>query len=82
MTANQTILAAATGIALLLTAPVQAGGPVIIENTESAPVIVQDKRDNTALLILGGIIVLGLFAGGGPSENCFAPEPETKGGNC
>lgn len=72
----------ATGLALLMLQPVQAGGPVILEDTESAPVKVRDKRDHTALLIFG-LAALALIAGsggGGTDAPCYGdPTPEEPG---
>ena len=77
MTIRHTLTAIATGTALLLTAPVHAGGPVIIEDTtESAPVV-RDKRDNTALLIFGAIVVGALLLGGGGSDVCNGDDQPT-----
>ena len=56
--------------------PAFAGGPVIIEDTtESAPVV-QNKRDNTALLIFGAIVVGALLLGGS-SDVCNGDEQPT-----
>ena len=84
MTNRETILAAVTGIALLISAPVQAGGPVIIEDKAD---LVQDDRDRNGAWIvplLVGIGIIAILSGhGGSSAPCFAPEPETdNGGGC
>jgi hypothetical protein len=75
-----TLTAYAVGIALL-TNPLQAGGPILEEPEGTAEAVVAGDRDNKALpWIIGGIIVLGLLAGGGGSSDvCNTPEPETGG---
>jgi len=71
-----TILAAATGIALLLAAPLHAGGPVI-EPTETAPV--REKRPCIIGCLALAVIVIGVgvLMGG---DNCNSGEPD--GGKC
>lgn len=69
-----TLITAVTGIALLLTQPLQAGGPVIspeqIEGVAEAP----PRGSNKALpWIIGGLVVLAIIAGGG-SDPCNGPD--------
>lgn len=79
MNIRTTLLTAATGIALLLTAPANAGGP-IIEDTESAPVVVERQRPNALLPILIGIGILAIIAsGGGGSDDCQCNSPDDGG---
>lgn len=74
------ILTLAT-IAALAAASVHAGGPVLIEDTETRA----EPRDRNAVLplIIGALIVGGLLASSG---NCFTeeptPEPEQPGVGC
>ena len=83
MNIRYTLITAVTGIALLLTAPVYAGGPVILEDKAD---LVQDDRDRNGAWIvplLVGIGIIAILSGNGGSETCFAPEPETdNGGGC
>lgn len=65
------ILTLAT-IAALAAAPVQAGGPVIIEDTAEAAPVVRD-RDTALPLILLGLAVAAVVLGGG-SDNCNGPD--------
>jgi hypothetical protein len=74
MTIRYTLTAIATGTALLFS-PVLAGGPVIEDTAESAP-IVRSQRDHTALLIIGAIIVGGLLIGSGGSDVCNGPDEQ------
>ena len=78
MNIRYTLITAATGIALLIAAPVNAGGPVIIEDKAD---LIEDDRNGAWILPVLGIIALGLLIGG-RGETCFAPEPETEGGGC
>jgi hypothetical protein len=77
MTAKETILAALTGVSLLA-APVQAGGPVIVEDaTETAA-----PRNNAVPFLIAGALILALIAG--QSHGCNGPEetPEPAPGGC
>jgi len=76
MTIRLTILAALTGISLL-TLPANAGGPVIEDAAESAPVV--RDRNNALPLILLGLAVAAVVLGGG-SDNCNGPETPADGG--
>jgi hypothetical protein len=66
------LLAISTGLAVLLTAPVHAGGPVLTEDaTETAA-----PRRNAVPFLIAGALILALIAG--QSHGCNgddAPEP-------
>jgi len=81
MTANQTILAAATGIALLLTAPVRAGGPVIVVPEEA---FVQEARPSSegqwiVPVVIGALILCAIACGGDDAPAPVDPGPVCKG---
>lgn len=59
-------------LTLALAAPAHAGGPVIIEEPETAPVV--RDRDSALPLILLGVVVAAMIAGGGSSD-CLSEEP-------
>jgi hypothetical protein len=65
------ILAIST--ALLLAAPAHAGGPVIVEDAETAPVV--RDRDNALPLILLGLAVAAVVLGNGSDACNGNPEP-------
>jgi hypothetical protein len=71
----KTIFAIST--ALLLAAPVQAGGPVLTEDaTETA-----EPRSNAVPFLIAGALLLALIAG--QSHGCNGPEtPEPAPGGC
>ena len=69
-----TLIVIATGIALLLTQPVHAGGPVITEDEAPRG---HSLKDAVPLLLLG-FVVAGIVLGGN-GGNCNAPEPTPKG---
>ena len=74
-----TITAIAT--AMLLTAPVLAGGPVIIEDAAEAAPLVR-SHNNRLVPILFGLAVAAIILGGG-SDNCHGGDPEpTEPGGC
>lgn len=57
-----TLTAIATGLAVLLTAPVHAGGAVVIEEPE----VTAPDRDNAWVVpLLLGLLAVGLIASGG-----------------
>ena len=80
MTNRETILAAVAGIALLITAPAYAGGPVILE--DKADMVEDDRNGAWIVPLLVGIGIIAILSGNGGSATCFAPEPETEGGGC
>ncbi len=59
-------------LAAILAAPAHAGGPVIAEEPEPAPVV--RDRNNALPLILLGVVVAAMIAGGGSSD-CLSEEP-------
>lgn len=69
-------------ILALAASPVYAGGPVVVEDmTETAP-IVQNKRDKTALILLGLALAVVIASGGG-SDVCNGDEtPAPQPGPC
>jgi len=78
VTPSQTILAAATGIALLLTAPVQAGGMVIEDN------FVQEARPSSegqwiVPVVIGALILCAIACGGDDAPAPVDPGPVCKG---
>lgn len=83
MTNRETILAAATGIALLITAPVHAGGLVLSEEDATVAEARPSSEGNWILPVLVGIGIIAILSGKGGGDTCFAPEPETdNGGGC
>ena len=81
MTIRYTLTAFATGIALL-TGPLHAGGPVL--EGEEPTIVAPDRAHKiNPLLILGGIVLIGILAGGGSNggavcngdEQVPTPEP-------
>lgn len=60
-----TLLATTIGTAFLLTAPVHAGGPVILEGEEPPLVAGNTDRKPNILPVLIGIGILALIAGSG-----------------
>lgn len=78
-----TLLASAVGIAALLTAPVHAGGPVVIEG-EDPPLVAGDRdRKPNILPILIGVGILALIAGSGGGDSgaiCNGEETPTTPG--
>ena len=61
-------------LAALLATPLQAGGPVIIEDTP----VVRDHKSKLPLILLG-LAVAAVIIGGG--DTCNSEEP-TDGGKC
>ena len=84
MTIRYTLTAIATGTALLLTAPVHAGGPVI---TAEEPFI-QEARPSSegrwVVPVIVGLIIIGALASGGSSDVCQGPDdqPTPEPGPC
>ena len=83
MTIRYTLTAAATGIALLLTVPVHAGGPVLIveEAYEAEPTPKLTPGQKIAIAA-GFLIVGGLLLGGGGSDGpsaCTCNGPDDGG---
>lgn len=75
-----TITAIAT--AMLLTAPVLAGGPVIIEDAAEAAPLVR-SHNNRLVPILFGLAVAAIILGGGSDSPCNTPdEPTPEPGGC
>ena len=74
-----TITAIAT--AMLLTAPVLAGGPVIIEDAAEAAPLVR-SHNNRLVPILFGLAVAAIILGGGSDSPCNTPEDPTEPGGC
>jgi hypothetical protein len=72
------ILTLAT-IAALAAASVHAGGPIIEDTAEAAPVV--RDRDNALPLILLGLAVAAVVLGGG-SDNCQGPDDTPTDGGC
>ena len=69
-----TLIVIATGIALLLTQPVHAGGPVITEDEAPRG---HSLKDAVPLLLM--FVVAGIVLGG---KVCNAPEPQPTPGEC
>ena len=79
MNIRTTLLTAATGIALL-TNPVFAGGPVLIEEEPPiADVRPQGDGGNWIVPVIVGAIVLCAIACGGGDDSPIAPEPTCNG---
>lgn len=78
MTLKLHLLAALTGISLL-TLPANAGGPVIEDAAEAAPLV--RSHNNRLVPILFGLAVAAILLGGG-GENCNGGEPEPTPGGC
>ncbi len=70
-----TILAIATGTALLLTQPVQAGGPVIVEDDFVAEARPSSEGRWVIPVIVGIGIIAYLASKGGSSDVCNGDEP-------
>lgn len=64
-----TLTAIATGLALLLTVPAQAGGPVIEDTTET---VAPDRERNVLPFLFAGALIVALIAG--QSGNCVTEE--------
>lgn len=78
MNIRYTLTAIATGAALLLTAPVQAGGPVIEDAAEAAPLV--RSHNNRLVPILFGLAVAAILLGGGSDSPCNGDEPTPEPG--
>jgi hypothetical protein len=73
MPIKTTLLATATGIALLLIQPVHAGGPVLTEDAYEAEA---DRNRNGWIVPVLGILLIGaLIAGGGSDAPDVKPGP-------
>lgn len=81
MTIRYTLTAIATGTALLLTAPVHAGGPVIVEDAAEAAPLVR-SHNNRLVPILFGLAVAAILLGGGSDSPCNTPDEPTEPGGC
>ncbi len=80
MTNSQTILAAVTGIALLLTAPVQAGGLVLSEEDATAAEASPSSEGNWIVPLLVGIGIIAILSGkGGSSVVCYGDDGDNGG---
>lgn len=79
MTLKQTLLAFTLGIAAL-TGPASAGGPVIEDAAEAAPLV--RSHNNRLVPILFGIAVAAILLGGGGSDPCQWDEPTPDDGGC
>ena len=77
-----TITAIATGLALLLTQPAIAGGPVLVEDTTET--VAPDRERNVLPFIIAGALIVALIAG--QSGNCVTeevtPGPTPPSGGC
>lgn len=80
MDLKQTLITAATGIALL-TNPVWAGGPVIVTTEEPPIADVRPQGDGGSWVVpvIVGAIVLCAIACGGGDDSPIAPEPTCNG---
>ena len=79
MDLKQTLITAATGIALL-TNPVFAGGPVIVtEEPPIADVRPQGDGGSWVVPVIVGVIVLCAIACGGGDDSPIAPQPTCNG---
>ncbi len=65
-------------VILALATPLHAGGPVLEDMTETAPM---PERNNALPWIIGGIIILGLIASGG-DDAPVTPGPDPKPEPC
>ena len=81
MNIRYALTAIATGAALLLTAPVQAGGPVIVEDAAEAAPLVR-SHNNRLVPILFGLAVAAILLGGGSDSPCNGDEPTPETGGC
>ena len=79
MNIRYTLTAIATGAALLLTAPVRAGGPVIVEDAAEAAPLVR-SHNNRLVPILFGLAVAAILLGGGSDSPCNGDEPTPEPG--
>ena len=69
-------------IALTLAAtPLQAGGPVIVEDAAEAAPLVR-SHNNRLVPILFGIAVAAILLGGGSDSPCNTPDEPTEPGGC
>jgi hypothetical protein len=67
-----TLIALTTGIALLLTQPALAGGPVIEEAEPEVVVSETGRKVPGALWVILGVAVVAAIAGG--NDNCNGPD--------
>lgn len=74
------LTAIATGLALLMLQPVQAGGPVIIEDAyEAEP---QRNRNGWIVPVVGLLIIAAIAASNGSCYGDPTPDPEPPTGGC
>lgn len=66
--------------AILAAAPVHAGGPVIEDAAEAAPLV--RSHNNRLVPILFGIAVAAILLGGGSDSPCNTPDEPTEPGGC
>ena len=73
---------AALVLTILANAPAFAGGPVIIEETEAAPLV--RSHNNKLVPILFGLALAAIILGGGSSDLCTVEEttPEPTPESC
>lgn len=81
MNIPQTLVALATGAALLIASPGHAGGPVIIEETPLVEADTEDGRIPGWVVPVGILIIGALLIGGGDNCTCN-DQPEDGGGSC
>ena len=84
MTIRYTLTAIATGTALLLTAPVHAGGPVIVQEDPMVAEARPSSEGRWVLPVIVGLIIIGALASGGSSDVCQGPDeqPTPEPGPC
>ena len=83
MNLKQTLLTAATGIALL-TNPSFGGGPVIVTTEEPPIADVRPQGDGGKWVVpvIVGIGILAIIAGSGGGSDCTCTSPEDGGSGC
>lgn len=74
-----TLTAIATGTALLLTAPVHAGGPVIVAEEPIVAEARPSSEGRWVLPVIVGLLVIGALASGGGDDGPVDPGPVCNG---
>jgi len=67
-------------LSLALALPANAGGPVIEDAAEAAPLV--RSHNNRLVPILFGIAVAAILLGGGSDSPCNTPDEPTEPGGC